>query len=160
LSVVTTTPGFEKENVSDKIKPPTDSELEVVLGGAHDLWNGIVSAVETNVSPLNKQWKPSKAEFGRICLLQHKGRTLLYMTPDKEKILIAVVLGERAAAVAANSKLPVRIKRLITAARPYAEGRGIRFPVSSSRDIPIVTQLVTIKTGVQSQKPTTHKGPM
>jgi hypothetical protein len=145
--------------MSEKIKPPTNSELEVVLGGAVPLWNGIVSAVEKSVWPLNQQWKPSKAEFGRICLLQHKERTLLYMTPDKEKILIAVVLGERAVAVAVNSRLPVRIKRLIIAARPYAEGRGIRFPVSSSRDISIVTQLVAIKTGVQSKKPTTRKGP-
>ena len=145
--------------MSEKIKPPTNSELEAVLGGAVDLWQGIVNAVEKSVSPLNKQWKPSKAEFGRICLLQHKGRTLLYMTPDEQKIVIAVVLGERAVAIAVNSKLPVRIKKLITAARPYAEGRGIRFPVSSAKDIPTVTQLVAIKTGVQAKKPTKHKGP-
>jgi len=145
--------------MSEKIKPPTNSELEVVLGGAIDLWQEIVSAIEQSVSPLNREWKPSKAEFGRICLLQHKGRTLLYMTPDKEKIVIAVVLGERAVAIAVNSKLPVRIKRLITGARPYAEGRGIRFSVSRAKDIPTVTQLVAIKTGVRVNKPTTPKGP-
>ena len=68
------------------------------------------------------------------------------MTPDKEKIWIAVVLGERAVAIAAASALPSGIKKLIAEARPYAEGRGIRFPLSSSRDIRVVTELVTIKT--------------
>jgi hypothetical protein len=128
------------------LKSPTEAELQAVLGGAGEVWNAIVRAIEEKFSPLEKQWKPSRAEFGRICLLQHKKRTLLYMTPDQEKIWIAVVLGERAVAIAAASALPSRIKKLIAEARPYAEGRGIRFPVSSSRDIRVVTELVTIKT--------------
>jgi hypothetical protein len=31
-------------------------------------------------------------------------------------------------------------------ARPYAEGRGIRFSVSSLSDIPMIAKLVQIKT--------------
>ena len=79
-----------------KAKPPTDSELKAILGSAGDLWSGIVHAVEEMFVPLDKQWKPSKAGFGRMCLLQHKKRTLLYITPDKEKVWLAIVLGERA----------------------------------------------------------------
>ena len=132
--------------MSDRIKPPTNVEMKNILGGAADTWNRIVAAIEERFSPLERQWKPSKAEFGRICLLQHRKRTLLYMTPGKEEILIAIVLGERAAAIAAESSLPSRIKKLIAEARPYVEGRGIRFRVKDSKDISIVKDLVAIKT--------------
>jgi len=128
------------------VKSPTEEQLANVLGSAAVLWYGIVHAVEETFAPIDRQWKPSKTEFGRMCLLQHKKRTLLYMTPDKEKIRIAIVLGERAYGLAMASSLPVAIKKMLSEARPYAEGRGIRFPVSSLSDIPMITTLVEIKT--------------
>ena len=129
-----------------KIKPPTDPELKAVLGSAGVLWSGIVHAVEEMFIPLDKQWKPSKAKFGRVCLLQHKKRTLLYITPDKEQVWIAIILGERAYGLAMASSLPVAIKKMFSEAKPYAEGRGIRFPLSSLSGIPMITKLVEIKT--------------
>jgi len=132
--------------MSAKVKSPTEAELKAVLGSAGVLWSGIVCAVEEMFAPLDRQWKPSKAGFGRMCLLQHKKRTLLYITPDKEKVWIAIVLGERAYGLAMASSLPVAIKKMFSEAKPYAEGRGIRFPVSSLGDIPMITKLVEIKT--------------
>jgi Protein of unknown function (DUF3788) len=129
-----------------KVKPPTDAELKAALGSAGVVWSGIVHAVEEMFVPLDKEWKPSKAGFGCICLLQHKKRTLLYITPDKEKVWMAIVLGERAYGLAMASSLPVAIKKMFSEARPYAEGRGIRFPVSSLSDIPMITKLLEIKT--------------
>ena len=72
--------------MSTKIKPPTDAELRATLGSAGVLWSGIVNSVEDLASPLDIEWKASKTEFGRMCSLQHKKRTLLYLTPEKEKI--------------------------------------------------------------------------
>ena len=132
--------------MSTKVKSPTEAELNAVLGSASVLWFGIVHAVEEMFAPLDKQWKPSKAGFGRMCLLQYKKRTLLYITPDKEKVWIAIVLGERSYGLAMASSLPIAIKRMFSEARPYAEGRGIRFPVSSLSDIPMIAKLVEIKT--------------
>ena len=131
--------------MSTKVKFPSDSELKAVLGSADSLWSGIVRAVEEVISPLDSEWKPSKAEFGRICLLQHKKRTLLYLTPEKEKVTVAIVLGERAYGLAMASSLPAGIRTKFSEARPYAEGRGIRFAVSSTRDISMIKRLVEIK---------------
>jgi hypothetical protein len=128
-----------------KVKPPTDPELKAILGSAGVLWSGIVHAVEDVISPLGMEWKPSKTEFGRMCLLQHKKRTLLYLTPEKERVRIAIVLGERAYGLAMASSLPLAIKKMFLEAKPYAEGRGIRFSVSSSSDIPMIAKLVEIK---------------
>lgn len=128
-----------------KAKPPTEAELTEALGPATALWFGIVNALEETFTPLDRQWRPSKTGFGRLCLLQHKKRTLLYLTPEKAAVRVAVVLGERAYGLAMASSLPAAIKKLLSEARPYAEGRGIRFPVSAFSDIPVVKQLVEIK---------------
>jgi len=127
-------------------KPPTEAELKAALGSACDLWSDIVRAAEEMFMPLGKQWKPSKEGFGRICLLQHKKRTLLYITPDKEKVWIAIVLGERAFHLAMASSLPSNVKKMFSEARPYAEGRGIRFSVNSLNDVSTVKKLLEIKT--------------
>jgi hypothetical protein len=130
----------------DKNISPSEKELKAELGSASTLWNEIITALEKDHVPLSREWKSSKSNFGRICLLKQKKRTLLYMTPEKEKIIIAIVLGERAVGLALDGYLPEAIKTLIREARPYAEGRGIRFPVSSPDEIPVVRELIAIKT--------------
>ena len=132
--------------MSTKVKSPTDAELKAALGSADALWRGILHVVEDAVSPLDTEWRPSTAEFGRICLLQQKKRTLLYLTPAKEKITVAIVFGERAYNLALSSSLPAAIKKLLSEARPYAEGRGIRFSVNSPSDLSTIKKLVEIKT--------------
>ena len=132
--------------MSTKAKSPTDAELKAALGSANALWSGIVHVVEDAVSPLDTEWKPSKTEFGRMCLLQHRKRTLLYLTPEKEQVRVAILLGERAYGLAMASSLPAAIKKLFSEARPYAEGRGICFSVSSPSDLSTIKKLVEIKT--------------
>ncbi len=97
--------------MSTKVSSPTSAELKAVLGSADDLWSGIVRVVEEMFSPLNSEWKPSKTEFGRMCLLQHKKRTLLYLTPEKEQVRVAIILGDRAYGLALASSLPAAIKK-------------------------------------------------
>jgi hypothetical protein len=60
--------------------------------------------------------------------------------------LVAVVLGERAYELAMAASLPAAIKKMLSEAKPYAEGRGIRFPVDSVSGVPVVAKLVEIKT--------------
>lgn len=128
------------------ITTPTEAELKAVLGAAFTLWTAIIRTVEDAHAPLDQLWKPSKSAFGRVCTLQYKKRTLLYLSPETKQIQAAIVLGERAYELAMNSALPADIKTLFSEARPYAEGRGIRFAVSSPKDLPVVSLLVEIKT--------------
>ena len=127
-------------------KEPTTEHVATTLGEAYAVWNGIIEGLAEKYQPLEQEWKASKSEFGWMCLLKQKKKTLLYMTPDKGLVRIAVVLGEKATAIALKSKLPTRIKKLISEARPYAEGRGIRFEVSSLKEVSLVLTLVEIKT--------------
>lgn len=129
-----------------KTKGPTVKDVASELGPAQAVWDAISAALAERFKGLALEWKPSKSSFGWMCLAKHKKKTLLYMTPDKGKIQAAVVLGERAAGAALASGLPEAIKDMIRQARPYAEGRGIRFPVSSAADVDLVAELVAVKT--------------
>ncbi len=125
---------------------PRDPELKAALGTAWPVWTSILESLATRFDPLDRQWKPSKAAFGRMCLLQHRQRTLVYLTPEAGAVTVAVVLGERAVGLAMDSALPAAIKTLIAGARPYVEGRGIRFAVRNARDVRTVAKLVELKT--------------
>ena len=71
---------------------------------------------------------------------------VINLAPDKGKVLMAIVLGQRAYDLAIGSSLPAAIKKMLSEARPYAEGRGIRFSVSSPSGITTVKKLMEIKT--------------
>ena len=57
----------------------------------------------------------------------------------------AIVLGDRAVAIALASGLEEKFKNLLREARPYVEGRGIRFDVISADDVLSVVELIRIK---------------
>jgi hypothetical protein len=124
---------------------PTEADLAATLGGASESMSAIRGAMAAAHAPLAVVWKPSKSEFGRFCRLRRKDRTLVYLTPEKGRILAAVVLGEKALAAALASDVPKAIKTSIAEARPYADGRGIRLPASTQRDVQVVADLVALK---------------
>jgi hypothetical protein len=129
-----------------RTKAPSDAELKKALGKAAGHWQAIVAALGKDFSPLELEWRPSKLEFGRMCLVRHKERTLVYLIPMAGQLLIGVVLGQRAYELAMASALPLAIKKMLSDARPYAEGRGIRFTVKSAKDVANVALLVKLKT--------------
>lgn len=59
---------------------------------------------------------------------------------------IAIVLSEQAYGLAMTSLLPAAIKKLLSEARPDAESRGNQFSVRALGDLPMITELVEIKT--------------
>ena len=125
---------------------PSASELAARLGKAQDHWTEIIDSVSANFAPVEQVWISSKTDFGRMCLLKQNKRTLLYMTPEDGVVQAAIVLGERAVAIALSSGLAEKFKNLIREARPYVEGRGIRFDVKSAGDVSSVIELIRIKT--------------
>lgn len=125
---------------------PTDAEVIATLGPAKDVWNAIVAEVAERYAPLECEWRPSKSDFGRMCLLKCRKRTLAYLTPGADAVTVAIVLGKRAVEAALKSHVPARIKTAIKEARAYAEGSGIRFAVGAMEEIPIVLDLIRLKT--------------
>jgi hypothetical protein len=127
------------------LKAPSPAELATALGPTVAAWRRLIEDLEFDYSGLEQVWKPTKLEFGRVCLLKQKARTLLYLIPRRGDFEVSVVLGERAVVLALAGDLPASTKQLIAEARQYAEGRGIRFAVSSTLQIETIRRLVAFK---------------
>jgi hypothetical protein len=121
-------------------------ELKAALGASFVIWQQLAAELTTVFPGLRQEWKSSKLPFGAVCLLKQKDRTLLYLLPGQSTFEVSIVLGERAVAIALASDLPKEIKRMISEARPYTEGRGIRFVVQSPGQLADIQKLVVIKT--------------
>lgn len=124
---------------------PTPALLAAALGPTSGLWLQLISALSEDFPGLQPAWKPAKIPFGRYCFLRLKERTLLYLIPRDGDFEISVVLGERSVALALAGDLPAELKTIIAGARRYAEGRSIRFPVTTGDQLVPVRRLVACK---------------
>ena len=131
-----------------KVKAATPAELEAVLGKALVArWVSLLAALEDRYPELAQTWKPAKTGAGgRMCLLQHCERTLVYLIPREGELCASLVVGERAVALAMKAPLPEAIKTMVAEAKPYAEGRGLRLDVRTEKDVATVAALVALKT--------------
>lgn len=132
-------------SAKQEVEEPSKAELHAALGKSTSAWPAIISGLEERYGSLELEWRPSKLAFGRMCLVRYKDRTLLYLIPMAGQLLAGVVLGERAYNIAQASRLRPAIKKMLSDAKPYAEGRGIRFVVKSNADVEQVMLLVECK---------------
>ena len=129
----------------DASRCPEPAEIEKALGETATLRARLVSHVAERHPPITEQWSHAGKKFGWSMRLKRKERVVLYMTPQLGHFMVGVVLGERAAKAAHEAGLPDGVLALIDNAPAYAEGRGIRVPVTSEDDLAPVRQLVAIK---------------
>ena len=92
-----------------------------------------------------EEWNFSGKAYGWSFRLKQKKRTLVYMTPCRGYFLASFALGEKACLAAHAAGLPAPVLAIIDGAPKYAEGRGVRIPVRSRRDVDNVECLVAIK---------------
>jgi len=126
-------------------RPPSGAELGAALGPSHGVWLELIAAMKAEFPLIEEAWRPSKVEFGRICLLKVGARTLLYLIPSAPGFDVSAVLGERAVELAMASDLPAAVKKQLAEARRYAEGRGVRIAMTSLDLVPVVRKLAAIK---------------
>ena len=125
---------------------PSTAELEEALGPALILWRQLLAELGRDFPGLRQEWKPSKNRFGAYSLLKHGERVLLYLLPAPLTLEVAVILGERAVAVAGADELLKARRKLIAQAPRCAAGRTIRFSLEAAADIAAARRLVHIKT--------------
>ncbi len=129
----------------DKACPPTEQTLAVALGRASGLWVQLKDDLQAAHGPLAEEWSFAGKAFGWSFRLKEKKRVLVYMTPCRGHFLASFALGEKACLAARAASLPSAILELIDAAPKYAEGRGVRIPVRSARDLAHVETLAALK---------------
>jgi hypothetical protein len=129
----------------DRSRPPRDDELEATLGAAFAPWSELQRAIAARFAPLSAEWGFTSRTTGWGVRLRQDKRTVLYLIPCKDHFLASFALGEKAVLAAYDSDLPLPLLQAIDGARKYAEGRGVRFAVSSSADVAAVARLAAMK---------------
>jgi hypothetical protein len=129
----------------DKSRPPSDSDLAATLGNTYALWNELQEQIASRFAPLAMEWGFTSKTSGRWLRLKQKKRAVLYMIPCKGYFLASFALGEKAVKAAHESDLPASVLKVIDGAKKYAEGRGVRLEVRSSKDVRAVETLALIK---------------
>jgi hypothetical protein len=131
----------------DKSIPPDARSLQAMLGRTGMLWTRLTERLHADYDPLSEDWGFAGAAYGWSLRLKAPKRALVYLTPCRGFFLASFALGEKACAAARERGLPREILDLIDAAPRYAEGRGVRIPVRTRKDVEYVKQLAAIKTG-------------
>ncbi len=128
-----------------KASPPTEAELAAALGPAKDLWEELISALESQQLVEVREWNSYSPKAGWALRLKHGKRAIVYLSPCRGCFLASFALGDRANAAARESGLPKPVITLIDQAKRYAEGTAVRIEVKRPKDVRIVTKLAGIK---------------
>jgi len=91
------------------------------------------------------EWKRYSKNTPWVLKVSRGERTLFYVTPAAGAFEVTVVLGQRATDAALAGRVSERLHESIRSARPYAEGRPVRFIVKTKADLVFVKQLVAVK---------------
>ena len=126
---------------------PAAAELRAALGASVLLWDDLLARIEATFPPVTREWKRGTKTGAWLLRLQRKNRTILYLLPRDGFFLTGFVLGEKATAAVRASLLPAVVISALNAARPYAEGRGIRLETRTPDDVATMLALAAIKMG-------------
>lgn len=129
----------------DKAHEPQASDLQAGLGRTMKLWERLAAAVAAAYPPIVPVWNHAGAKYGWSMRLKQKDRNVLYLIPQAKHFLVGVVLGEKAYQAARDASLPDEVVAMFEAAKPYAEGRGIRYPVRVAADVDVVLAIAALK---------------
>jgi hypothetical protein len=129
----------------DKSAPPTGPALGLTLGRTAGLWTRLKGDLQEAHGPLVEEWSFAGKNYGWSFRLKQGKRALVYMTPYRGYFLASFALGEKACRAAQDAGVPPSILAIVDAAPKYAEGRGVRIPVRTLRDVTGVLKLAAVK---------------
>jgi len=130
---------------TDNLKTPVEKDLAEALGINYKLWKDLKAFVCKEYPAAKEEWKFGGKNYGWGFRLSDKKRVIIYMAPRDKFFLVSFVFGEKAAKQALESGISDEIKKIISSAKVYAEGRGFRIEVRKSKCLSDIKKLVKIK---------------
>lgn len=121
------------------------AEVLARLGDSGRLWQALIDRIAADHAPVHQEVKAASKGAGYIVRLARRSRTILYLLPRDGFFLTAFVFGERAAERVRASRMPAGVIAALEAARPYAEGRGVRLETRTPADVETTCALAEIK---------------
>jgi hypothetical protein len=124
---------------------PSDSDLEKALGRAKPLWDQLVADLASEHDVTTREWKSYSPKSGWSLRLMRGKRTIVWLAPYAGAFQVLFIFGEKALTAIRETAVPARVLRMLDEAPKYPEGTGLRFEITTAKDIAVVKNLATIK---------------
>lgn len=128
-----------------KTTRPSDSDLGKALGRAKPLWDQLVAELASEHDVTTQEWKSYSAKLGWSLRLKRGTRTIVWLAPCAGCFQVLFTFGEKALTAIRQTALPARVRRALDEAPKYPEGTGVRFQITTAKDIAAVKALAGIK---------------
>jgi hypothetical protein len=130
---------------TDKAKTPTEKDLDSALGNTFKFWVEIRENVLSKAPQLLQEWNYPGPKYGWSFRIKDKKRAIIYLLPRDKFFKAAFVFGQKACNEVMQAKISDSIKKELSEAKVYAEGRGIRIDVTDSKILADIKSLIEIK---------------
>lgn len=129
----------------DRSHPPSPEEIRSALGSRYGLWERLRRFIETQfqISGEFSFWGPEKS--GWNLRYREKGRALIALYLQQERIMAQVVLGKAQAEEALSLKLGKKVSKLLRESPQLRDGRWLFIPVLNEADAEDVEKLLRVK---------------
>lgn len=129
----------------DKSQVPDEAMLSEAIGELFPVWQQISAFVNQQYPFALNEWNYPGAKYGWSFRIKDKKRAIIYLLPRDHFFMAAFVFGPKATDIILHSNISADIREELSAARVYAEGRGIRIPIYNSLILPDIMELIRIK---------------
>lgn len=129
----------------EKEKIPEVQDLKMVLKSSYSIWAEITDYVYEKYPQATEKWGYAGKKYGWSYSLKDKRRAIIYLTPSNEYFMVGMVFGRKATDQALSISLSPNIKKIISTARVYAEGRGFRIDIHNDEFLKDIKILIDIK---------------
>ncbi len=134
---------MEQSIFINKEEMPDNSDLTKSLGNTYEIWKNIKDYVTLKYPNSIDEW--NYTNNGWSFRMKDKKRAIIYFLPRDKYFKAAFVFGQKATDIIMQSNIANAIKTELSAARVYAEGRGIRIDVLDNSVIDDIKTLIDIK---------------
>ena len=124
---------------------PSEADLGKALGRAKPLWDQLVAELASEHDVTTREWKSYSPKHGWSLRLMRGKRTIVWLAPYAGGFQVLFIFGAKAVTTIRQTALPARVLRMLDQAPKYPEGTGLRFEITTAKDIAVVKTLAAIK---------------
>ena len=124
---------------------PDEEMINETLGSNYAHLEAIRQFIAEEIGDTSEEWKFYGKKLGWTLKKFYKKRNLFFIGIYRGYFKISFVFGERAAENVFNSGISAALKKELSEARKYAEGRGISINVENDGYLDDIKELIRIK---------------